>query len=129
MEFDAGSPRQPSFRGTMFSHNSSMLPWFSDRGKKQSSLLEWNLKVPLYHHPANTPLPSLHQFLQQLSPVQQKFFKLLDKNLDKVDSFYQGREKEMCERGNRLRKQLEELVAHRQRIYVCIISRPGYLDG
>ncbi|KIM70451.1 hypothetical protein SCLCIDRAFT_6171 [Scleroderma citrinum Foug A] len=97
MEFDAGSPRQPSFRGTMFSHNSSMLPWFSDR--------------------ANTPLPSLHQFLQQLSPVQQKFFKLLDKNLDKVDSFYQGREREMCERGNRLRKQLEELVAHRQRIY------------
>lgn len=92
--FDAGSP---SFRGTIFSHNSSILPWFSDG--------------------ANTPLPPLHQFLQQLSPAQQTFFDLLDKNLDKVDSFYQEREKEMCERGNRLRKQLEELVAHRQRIY------------
>ena len=76
----------------------------------------------ILRRPGSTPLPSLHQFLQQLSPAQKIFFKLLDENLERVDSFYQGREKEMCELWIRLRKQLDELVAHRQRIYVCNVS-------
>ncbi|KAL4079440.1 EXS family protein/ERD1/XPR1/SYG1 family protein [Scleroderma citrinum] len=94
---DSISPRPTSFGATIFSRNSSILPFFSDRG--------------------SMALPSLHQLVQQLSFTERQFFKLLDHNLDKVDRFYQEREKEMCERWNRLRKQLDELVAHRQRIY------------
>ncbi|KAI6166509.1 SPX domain-containing protein [Pisolithus thermaeus] len=67
------------------------------------------------------PSPSLSQLLQQLPPAQRKFFKLLDGDLERVESFFLEREKEAEERHDKLREQLDELVAHRQRIYVSTI--------
>ncbi|KAI6110985.1 EXS family-domain-containing protein [Pisolithus croceorrhizus] len=68
------------------------------------------------------PSPSLSQLLQQLSPAQRKFFKLLDADLERVESFFLEREKEAEERHDKLREQLDELVAHRQRIYDILPS-------
>lgn len=68
------------------------------------------------------PSSSLSQLLQQLSPAQRKFFKLLDTDLERVESFFLEREKEAEERHDKLREQLDELVAHRQRIYDILPS-------
>lgn len=66
--------------------------------------------------------PFLSQLLQQLSPAQRKFFTLLDIDLERVESFFLEREKEAEERHDKLREQLDELVAHRQRIYAILPS-------
>ncbi|OAX34316.1 hypothetical protein K503DRAFT_456002 [Rhizopogon vinicolor AM-OR11-026] len=65
--------------------------------------------------PPKTPLP-LHALIPLLPPLHTKFFELLDSELEKIDSFYAEREKEMQDRGEQLKEQLNELV-HRQKFY------------
>lgn len=48
---------------------------------------------------------------------------MLNAELDKVETFYAEREKEMYERAKRLREQLNELGIHRQMFYVRLLSR------
>lgn len=56
----------------------------------------------------------LHELLEQLSPQEVSFFTMLDAQLDKVESFYLAREKEMLARGHTLKVQLDELHDHRR---------------
>lgn len=67
--------------------------------------------------------PSFSQLLPQLSPAQRQFFKLLDADLERVESFFLERQQEAEDRHEKLHEQLEELVAHRQRIYDILPSR------
>ena len=62
--------------------------------------------------------PHLRTILSNLPPTHAKFFNMLDAELEKVESFYAEREKEMNERAKRLREQLNELGVHRQMFYV-----------
>lgn len=71
---------------------------------------------PLGHPLA--PLP-LHELLTQLSPPEVSFFTMLDAQLDKVESFYVAREKEMIARGQLLQIQLLELSDHRKMFKAC----------
>ncbi|KAF8201829.1 EXS family protein/ERD1/XPR1/SYG1 family protein [Pholiota molesta] len=66
----------------------------------------------LHAHPL-AALP-LHELLTQLSPHEVSFFTMLDAQLDKVESFYLAREKEMLARGRMLQIQLKELNDHRK---------------
>ncbi|KAF8155817.1 SPX domain-containing protein [Crassisporium funariophilum] len=56
----------------------------------------------------------LHELLTHLSPHEVSFFTMLDAQLDKVESFYLAREKEMVSRGRMLQIQLNELKDHRK---------------
>jgi hypothetical protein len=56
----------------------------------------------------------LHELLTQLSPVEVSFFTMLDAQLEKVESFYLAREKEMLALGRTLQTQLAELDEHRK---------------
>lgn len=60
-----------------------------------------------------TPLP-LHELLEHLTPQEVSFFTMLDAQLDKVESFYIAREKEMLDRSYMLQIQLNELNDHRK---------------
>ncbi|KAI0370541.1 SPX-domain-containing protein, partial [Pilatotrama ljubarskyi] len=62
------------------------------------------------------PIP-LMELLPQLTPVERAFFDKLDEELDKVESFYCEREREMRHRGNLLKEQLQELQDHRRAFY------------
>lgn len=67
---------------------------------------------------AGSPAPAaLHTLLPLLPPLHAKFFELLDSELEKVDSFYAEREKEMRDRGKLLKEQLNELGLHRKKYY------------
>jgi hypothetical protein len=63
------------------------------------------------------PLP-LHDLLLTLPPVHIAFFTYLDKQLDKIDTFYAEREKEAQARNHALEIQLRELKDHRKIFYV-----------
>ncbi|KAI0355975.1 hypothetical protein OH77DRAFT_278379 [Trametes cingulata] len=63
------------------------------------------------------PIP-LMELLPQLTPVERAFFDKLDEELDKVESFYCEREREMRHRANLLKEQLQELQDHRRAFYV-----------
>ncbi|KAF8800573.1 hypothetical protein BYT27DRAFT_6828111 [Phlegmacium glaucopus] len=54
------------------------------------------------------------ELLTQFTPQDFAFFAMLDAQLDKVESFYLAREKEMVARGALLLNQLEELKEHRK---------------
>lgn len=60
---------------------------------------------------------ALHTILPLLPPLHARFFELLDSELEKVDSFYAEREKEMRDRGKLLKEQLNELGLHRKKFY------------
>jgi hypothetical protein len=63
----------------------------------------------------------LHELLTQLSPHEVSFFTMLDAQLDKVESFYLAREKEMLARGRMLQIQLKELNDHRKLFLVGVL--------
>lgn len=50
---------------------------------------------------------------------------MLDAELEKVETFYAEREKEMQERAKRLKEQLNELGIHRQMFYVGALVLEG----
>ncbi|KAG6840695.1 hypothetical protein C0991_004997 [Blastosporella zonata] len=58
----------------------------------------------------------LNELLTQLDPLEQAFFTALDAQLDKIDSFYAAREKEMMIRTKVLHEQLDELADHKKLI-------------
>ena len=65
---------------------------------------------------ANLPL---HKIITQLTtPQELAFLSMIDAQLDKVESFYLAREKEMVARSFVLRNQLEDLKDHRD-AFVC----------
>ncbi|OBZ67333.1 hypothetical protein A0H81_12639 [Grifola frondosa] len=64
----------------------------------------------------NTVIP-LMELMPILSPVQRAFFEKLDAELDKVESFFCERERDMKERSNLLKVQLQELQDHRRAFY------------
>ncbi|KAK7463123.1 Xenotropic and polytropic retrovirus receptor 1 [Stygiomarasmius scandens] len=66
--------------------------------------------------PFGRPLP-LNELRPLLSDVEVAFFNALDKELEKVESFYSNREKEMQNRTRLLQTQLQELSTHRQRYH------------
>ena len=68
----------------------------------------------------------LHELLNQLSPYEVSFFIMLDAQLDKVESFYVAREKEMLARGHMLKNQLNELHDHRKLFLVSFSFVPSF---
>ncbi|RDX42436.1 hypothetical protein OH76DRAFT_101013 [Lentinus brumalis] len=62
------------------------------------------------------PIP-LKDLIPQLTPVERAFFEKLDEELDKVESFYCERERDMRHRANLLKEQLQELKDHRRAFY------------
>ncbi|GJE94840.1 SPX and EXS domain-containing protein [Phanerochaete sordida] len=91
--------------------NMGFLPRLRRRGTTREywdtarrSSLQWDLAKSI-------PLKDL---LPLLSPVHRAFFDKLDRELDKVDSFYLEREKEMRTKTSTLKAQLKELQDHRR---------------
>jgi hypothetical protein len=70
---------------------------------------------------ANLPL---HKIITQLSPQELAFFSMIDAQLDKVESFYLAREKEMVARSFMLLNQLKDLKVHRD-VFVCRFPFPS----
>ncbi|TFK38117.1 SPX domain-containing protein [Crucibulum laeve] len=97
--------RRPSF-----AQGISIPSFRRGRGKSVSSRLNGSQSRP------SNPLTSLplHELLAELSPSELTFFTLLDSELDKVETFYVSREKEMLTRGKMLQEQLAELSDHRK---------------
>ena len=73
---------------------------------------------------ANLPL---HKIMTQLTPQELAFFSMIDAQLDKVESFYLAREKEMVARSFVLLNQLEDLKIHRD-VFVCCFLLPTSLS-
>lgn len=66
-------------------------------------------------------MTALHALIPLLPPLHAKFFELLDSELEKIDSFYSEREKEMQDRGELLKEQLSELGLHHQKYHVSTV--------
>ncbi|KAH0835833.1 hypothetical protein J3R83DRAFT_9701 [Lanmaoa asiatica] len=77
-------------------------------------------KNPSVSSRSPTP-PPLHTILSELPATHARFFDMLGAELDKVETFYAEREKEMHERAKRLREQLNELGIHRQMFHVSAL--------
>lgn len=60
----------------------------------------------------------LRELLSQLSPQELAFFTYLDAQLEKVESFYSAREKELLLRTQLLQGQLHELQDHKRLVRV-----------
>ncbi|KAG9313638.1 EXS family protein/ERD1/XPR1/SYG1 family protein [Chiua virens] len=60
---------------------------------------------------------SLRVILANLPPSHATFFDMLNTELEKVETFYAEREKEMHERAQQLKEQLNELELHRHMFY------------
>ena len=69
-------------------------------------------------HPFSNPLP-LNQLLPLLSPQEATFFSALDAQLDKIESFFLDREKEMAKRSHLIKVQVQELSLHRKQFYAA----------
>ena len=65
--------------------------------------------------------PPLHKIINQLTPQELAFFSMIDAQLNKVESFYLAKEKEMVARSFVLLNQLENLKDHRD-AFVCRFS-------
>ncbi|KAG2142483.1 SPX domain-containing protein [Suillus clintonianus] len=72
---------------------------------------------PFFRDTGSLAPTALHTLLPLLPPLHAHFFELLDSELEKVDSFYAEREKEMRDRGKLLKEQLNELGLHRKKYY------------
>ncbi|KAI5834222.1 hypothetical protein K523DRAFT_231066, partial [Schizophyllum commune Tattone D] len=132
-----GEPSLPSSRSYRVIHSASSRPRdFSRRmsmtsRKSRPSTQRRNTIIHGHHH--RTPQPftapaTYSELLPLLSPIELNFFKLLDAELEKVESFYLDREKEMQERTVLLREQLNELNDHRKLFY-AVHSRDGRAWG
>ncbi|KAG1736101.1 SPX domain-containing protein [Suillus paluster] len=72
---------------------------------------------PFFRDTGSAAPAALHTLLPLLPPLHANFFELLDSELEKVDSFYAEREKEMRDRSKLLKEQLNELGLHRKKYY------------
>ncbi|KAG1788620.1 uncharacterized protein HD556DRAFT_1447652 [Suillus plorans] len=71
---------------------------------------------------AGSPAPAFLRTLHPLlPPLHANFFELLDSELEKVDSFYSEREKEMRDRGRLLKEHLNELGQRRKKYYASLL--------
>jgi hypothetical protein len=66
----------------------------------------------------------LHKIITQLTPQELAFFSMINAQLDKVESFYLAREKEMMARSFVLLNQLKDLIDHRD-VFVCRFLYPS----
>ena len=71
---------------------------------------------------ANLPLDKI---MTQLTPQELAFFSMIDAQLNKVESFYLAREKEMVARSIVLLNQLKDLKDHRN-VFVCRFIIPSF---
>ncbi|KAG6379986.1 hypothetical protein JVT61DRAFT_10560 [Boletus reticuloceps] len=62
--------------------------------------------------------PPLRTILANLPATHTRFFNMLDAELEKVESFYAEREKEINERAKQIREQVNELGIHREMFHV-----------
>lgn len=60
----------------------------------------------------------MNELMPLLSPQEQAFFTNLDQELEKIESFYLDREKEMSARTHALGEQISELSIQRKRFHV-----------
>ncbi|KAG1788635.1 uncharacterized protein HD556DRAFT_1311897 [Suillus plorans] len=71
---------------------------------------------------AGSPAPAFLRTLHPLlPPLHANSFELLDSELEKVDSFYSEREKEMRDRGRLLKEHLNELGQRRKKYYASLL--------
>ena len=63
----------------------------------------------------------MHTILSNLPVIHAKFFDMLDAELDKVETFYAEKEKEMHERDKQLKNHLDELEVHSEIFYVGVL--------
>ncbi|KAF5356935.1 hypothetical protein D9756_006619 [Leucocoprinus leucothites] len=68
----------------------------------------------------------LRELLTYLTPQEASFFHYLDAQLDKVESFYSSREKELLLRTQLLQKQLHELHDHRKFVHEANENHPNW---
>jgi SPX domain protein involved in polyphosphate accumulation len=66
----------------------------------------------------------LREILGQLTSQEMGFFNYIDAQLEKVESFYSSREKELVCRTRLLQEQLRELQDHRKLVHVCPLRLP-----
>ncbi|KAG6377629.1 hypothetical protein JVT61DRAFT_15447 [Boletus reticuloceps] len=70
---------------------------------------------PFFRDPAGSPTPPpLRTILANLPATHTRFFNMLDAELEKVESFYAEREKDINERAKQIREQVNELGIHRE---------------
>ncbi|KAK0474204.1 EXS family-domain-containing protein [Armillaria novae-zelandiae] len=74
-------------------------------------------------HPYSIP-PTLQELRGQLSPEELSFLDALDRELEKIETFYLDREKEMQTRTTALEEQLHELTYHRKLFHETHPSTP-----
>ncbi|KAF8830706.1 hypothetical protein HHX47_DHR2001164 [Lentinula edodes] len=82
--------------------------------KSKGLLARANTTLRSPPHPFSGSIP-LHDLLPLLSPQETSFIDALDKELDKIEDFYDARKKEMETRSKLLEAQLIELNVHQQR--------------
>lgn len=85
------------------------------RAARGRSFMSWQTGAAGSHrHPQPLTALPLHELINHLTPQEASFFTMLDAELDKVESFYLLREKEMLDRSYMLQVQLNELNDHRK---------------
>jgi len=65
---------------------------------------------------------TLAEVLETMSPLEVQFIDAMDKELDKVQDFYQERQKDALVRSALIKEQLNELKDHRKIFCVRILS-------
>ncbi|KAI0792468.1 SPX domain-containing protein [Abortiporus biennis] len=102
--------------------NMGVLPLFRRSTGRSLSLHRnnkgrWELGRAIENHwDLNQSVP-LAELMPQLTNKQKEFFEKLDSELDKVETFYVEREKEMKSKTHALKMQLHELQEHRKRFH------------
>ncbi|KAF9010011.1 SPX domain-containing protein [Cyathus striatus] len=110
-----GLTRRQSMRGRRPSFARGMSISSFRRGHNRS-LSSRTTNSPMTTHAKPLAALPLQELLPELSSHEFEFFAMLDAQLDKVESFYIAREKEMLARGKLLQEQLSELNDHRELI-------------